>query len=204
MNILSEAVLLHFAQNRIRWSRVILVLTLLVVVFNGPSRYLEHWVLDTIELVGYALLVAATLLRIWCLIFIGGSKDGELASQGPYSVVRNPLYIGSLFGIVGMGLAVGIPLLAAALAVVFGMLYPAVVKQEERRLLEIFGEPYRRYYERVPRWIPRWSQYCAPEIIVVSTPKVQQGILDGMWYLWAFAFTELLDILRHHVLPHFF
>ncbi len=193
-----EMVSRHFANNRIRWSRVIVVLTLFLAIFSDPPRYLSHWGLEILEIVGYVMLVAATLWRVWCLLFIGGTKDGQLAVQGPFSVVRNPLYIGSFIGIVGFGLAVGLPLLAAGLAVLFGTLYPAVVTQEERRLLEIFGESYARYCGRVPRWVPSWPLYEAPETIVVSIDKVRQGLLDGMWYLWAFAFTEILGILREY------
>ena len=205
MSATTQAVSRHFAHNRILWSRVGLVLTLFVAVFSAPPAYLDQWVRDVLELAGYVLLVAATLWRIWCLMFIGGSKDGQLAVQGPYSVVRNPLYIGSFIGIVGFGLAVGLPLLSAGLAVAFGTLYPAVVEQEERRLREIFGERFERYCERVPRWMPRWSLYDEPENIVVSTARVRHGMLDGMWYLWAFAFTELLGALHERgLVPYLF
>ena len=42
-------------------------------------------------MLGYGLLVDSGLWRIWCQLFIAGSKNGELAGQGPNSVVRNPL-----------------------------------------------------------------------------------------------------------------
>ncbi len=196
---------LHFANHRIYWSRFVLLATIFVVLFSAPPRYINGWILDGMELAGYSLLVMATLWRVWCLTFIGGTKDGQLARTGPYSIVRNPLYVGSFVGIVGFGLAVELPMLAISLAVVFGVLYPAVVAQEELRLGELFGAQYQAYCAEVPRWIPRWSLYQEPEFVQVSTAKVRQGFFDGMWYLWAFAFAELIEILREHaILPLLF
>jgi len=197
--------LTHFARNRIPWSRAILVLTVLAALFSAPPQYMNAWALDAMELTGYAMLASATLWRIWCLTFIGGTKDGQLAVSGPYSVARNPLYLGNFAGIVGFGFATGLPFLAITLAVAFGLLYPSVVAHEEERLVEIFGPDYERYCARVPRWIPRWSLYEEPEKVLVSTEKMRQGIIDAMWYLWAFAFVELIEVLReHNVLPHLF
>lgn len=196
---------LHFANHRIQWSRAILAITIVAALFSQPPKYMHPWLLDGLELAGYAMLVAATLWRIWCLTFIGGSKDGQLAVTGPYSVVRNPLYVGSFVGIVGFGLALELPMLAVGLAMAFGILYPAVVAQEEERLAPLFGPVYEAYCASVPRWVPRWSRYQEPEHVLVSTAKVRQGIADAMWYLWAFAFVELLEILREHgVLPLLF
>ena len=196
---------LHFARNRIQWSRAILFVTISVALFSEPPRHMESWILHGLELTGYALLVVATLLRIWCLTFIGGTKDGQLAITGPYSVVRNPLYVASFVGIVGFGLALELPMLAIALAMAFGILYPAVVAQEEERLAELFGSGYLNYCANVPRWLPRWSLYHEPDHVLVSTAKVRQGIVDAMWYLWAFAFVELLAVLREYgILPLIF
>ena len=195
----------RFAKNRIRWSRAILALTIFVVLFSRPPHYVAGTLKEVLELSGYLMLACATLWRIWCLVFIGGSKDNELATTGPYSVVRNPLYIAHFIAIVGFALSVGFPGVAMTLAILFGVLYPAVVVQEERRLVELFGPVYERYCSRVPRWFPQWSLYEEPQTVVVSIAKMRQGILDAMWYLWAFAFSELLEALRDHsVLPQLF
>jgi protein-S-isoprenylcysteine O-methyltransferase Ste14 len=190
----------RFAHQRILWSRLILVVTLFIAIFSGPPAYLSSLVLDVFELTGYVMLCSATLWRVWCLVFIGGTKDGLLSQIGPYSVVRNPLYLGNFFGVVGFGLALGLPLLALSLAITFGVLYPSVVEQEEARLHDIFGESFARYCSAVPRWFPRWSLYREPATLLVSPARVRQGILDSMWYLWAFAFIETLEVIHEHSL----
>ena len=202
---MSTAIARHFAGHRIQWSRAILAAALVYVLFGEPPEILDGWPGEVLRLCGYILMVAGCLWRVWCLMFIGGTKDGVLTTAGPYSVVRNPLYAGSFLGVVGFGLAARLPLLPAALLVLFAVLYPAVVASEEKRLEELFGDDFRRYRDATPRWVPRWSLYAEPESIPVSPKKVRQGILDAMWYLWAFAFVQVLDLFhRYGILPVLF
>jgi protein-S-isoprenylcysteine O-methyltransferase Ste14 len=202
---LSTAIARHFAGHRIQWSRAILAAALAYVLFGEPPEVLDGWPGEVLRLCGYVLMVAGSLWRVWCLMFIGGTKDGVLTTTGPYSVVRNPLYVGSFLGVVGFGLAARLPLLPVALLVLFAVLYPAVVASEEKRLEELFGDDFRRYRDATPRWVPRWSLYAEPESISVSPKKVRQGISDAMWYLWAYAFVQTLDLFhRAGILPVLF
>ena len=195
----------HFANHRIAWSRVAIVTALLVVIFGSPAKGPHTLPAELGELLGFALLVAAALWRIWCHLFIAGSKNAELATAGPYSVVRNPLYVGNLLGALGFGFAVHMPLLALALALAFALFYPAVVAQEEARLAQIFGERYREYCARVPRWIPDCSLYQEPGTVAVSPHRIRGAIFDAMWFLWAFALWEFIEELHEvNLLPTLF
>ena len=162
---MSTAIARHFAGHRIQWSRAILAAALVYVLFGEPPEILDGWPGEVLRLCGYILMVAGCLWRVWCLMFIGGTKDGVLTTAGPYSVMRNPLYAGSFLGVVGFGLAARLPLLPVALLVLFAVLYPAVVASEEKRLEELFGDDFRRYRDATPRWVPRWSLYAEPESI---------------------------------------
>ena len=202
---MATAITRHFADHRIQWSRAILAAALVYVLFGAPPEFMQGWAGEVFRLCGYVLMVAGSLWRVWCLTFIGGTKDAVLTTTGPYSVVRNPLYFGSFLGVIGFGIAVRLPLLPIVLLVTFAALYPAVVANEEKRLDEFFGDTYRRYRDATPCWVPRWSLYTEPEAISVSPQKVRQGILDAMWYLWAYAFVQLLDLLHGHgILPVLF
>lgn len=195
----------HFATHRIAWSRALIVCALAFVLAGSPPKLLAGWPAELFEMLGYALLVAATLWRIWCLVFIAGSKNDELAQLGPYSIVRNPLYIGNFLGAVGFGFAVEMPYLAVVIAVAFALLYPSVVAREEARLAELFGERYRQYCARVPRWLPELSQYREPETLNVAPRHIRKGILDAMWFLWAFALWEFIEVLHETgILPTLF
>ena len=186
----------HFAAHRIAWSRAFVVGLLLFVLFSSPPTLSPAWLVELSEMLGFFLLAATTLWRIWCVLFIAGNKNGELSTAGPYSVVRNPLYLGNLAGVVGFGFAVEQPMLALLLGLVFALFYPSVVTKEEAQLGRIFGERYAAYCAAVPRWIPDWSRYQEPATVTVSPRKVRGAILDAMWFLWAFGLWEFIEELH--------
>jgi protein-S-isoprenylcysteine O-methyltransferase Ste14 len=195
----------HFAAHRIAWSRAFIATLIAFVVVAAPPAQSPAWLVELSEMLGFALLAFACLWRIWCALFIAGTKNGELATAGPYSVVRNPLYIGTFLGVLGFGCAVEQPLLALALGLLFALFYPAVVAQEEKKLALLFGEAYGAYCARVPRWIPDWSQYVEPATVTVSPRRMRGAILDAMWFLWAFALWEFIEELHQlHLLPTLF
>jgi protein-S-isoprenylcysteine O-methyltransferase Ste14 len=73
-------------------------------------------------------------------------------TTGVYAHVRNPMYLGLAFLVAGIGVALAsdwtlVMLVAAALLNHYG-----VVKREERYLEAKFGDAYRRYRNRVPRY----------------------------------------------------
>ena len=75
-----------------------------------------------------------------------------LATTGIYAYVRNPMYVGLTLLLVGLGIAFAsdwtlVTTVAFALTIHFG-----VVLREERYLEAKFGEPYRQYTARVPRY----------------------------------------------------
>ncbi|MGH9382006.1 MAG: methyltransferase family protein [Thermoanaerobaculia bacterium] len=81
----------------------------------------------------------------------------EFVAVGPYRVVRNPMYVGALAVIVGVGLILRSPA-ALAVAVLFVVLaHLFAVFYEEPTLERRFGESYRTYKESVNRWLPRAS-----------------------------------------------
>ena len=76
-----------------------------------------------------------------------------LVTEGPFGLSRNPIYVGNLLLIVGVGLAAGRPwfvLLSPALALALREL--AIVR-EERHLAARFGAAWRAYAARVRRWV---------------------------------------------------
>jgi protein-S-isoprenylcysteine O-methyltransferase Ste14 len=77
-----------------------------------------------------------------------------LLRTGPYRVTRNPIYAGEAVVWLGWAFYYGSTAVWAGLAVVCVAL-AKVVRWEERRLLERFGEDYRAYLEAVPRWLVR-------------------------------------------------
>jgi protein-S-isoprenylcysteine O-methyltransferase Ste14 len=76
-----------------------------------------------------------------------------VVAAGPYRFTRNPIYIGMVVGILGVGLAAGSTwtmLMALPFLVVIDR---GVIAREERYLAAKFGEQYDAYRGRVRRWI---------------------------------------------------
>jgi protein-S-isoprenylcysteine O-methyltransferase Ste14 len=78
--------------------------------------------------------------------------SSTLVTTGVFAHVRNPMYLGLALLVAGIGISLGsdwtlVMLVAGALTIHFG-----VVKREERYLEAKFGEPYRQYMGKVPRY----------------------------------------------------
>jgi protein-S-isoprenylcysteine O-methyltransferase Ste14 len=76
----------------------------------------------------------------------------RLATTGIYTRLRNPMYVGLILLVLGIGIAFASDwtlLMAVATAM---MLHIGVVLREERYLERKFGDEYRAYKARVSRW----------------------------------------------------
>jgi protein-S-isoprenylcysteine O-methyltransferase Ste14 len=79
-----------------------------------------------------------------------------LATGGLYAYVRNPMYVGLAFLVAGLGVALASDWMLVMLAPGAVVMHFGVVKREEGYLEAKFGDEYRRYKARVPRYgVPR-------------------------------------------------
>lgn len=184
------------AQRRLLLSWLLFVPLLTYLVFSAPSWDAHSYTALAAESVGFILLMAAVFGRVWCLTYIGGYKNGELITAGPYSLVRNPLYVFSFLGAIGFGLNTENLVATFIVFVVFVVYYPLVVVREERRLEERYGQAFRDYKQRTPCWFPRFSNFSEPETYVVKPAFVRRGILGSMWFLWFSLFHEVVEKLQ--------
>lgn len=167
-----------------------------MVVFSAPSNpagVFYEW----IKILGLALIIAALLGRIWSNLHIVGSKNSILCAIGPYSLCRNPLYVFSFIGMIGILLATKTLILLLPLMVLFFVYYNWVVNAEEGRLRALFGERFDEYCRATPRFFPRFSNYRPAGEITVNLALIFRRITDSMWFLWIFMLLEILDLLKH-------
>jgi len=109
---------------------------------------------------GLPLSVLGLLLRAWAAGHL--QKDTRLAVGGPYSHVRNPLYLGTLLVAAGLVLASRRWLLAVLFALVFGLIYLPAIELEEQHLRSLFPD-FADYAERVPALWPVWKTTSTSE-----------------------------------------
>lgn len=103
--------------------------------------------------VGSAIAVAGMLFRLYASGFI--VKNKELATNGPYSLVRHPLYTGNLLLMVGFTFASGQWWAFVVSALFWWFYYPPAIEYEDRKLQDLFGDEWREWSATVPAVIPR-------------------------------------------------
>lgn len=95
------------------------------------------------------------VLRIWAAGYI--DKGKALATAGPYSLSRNPLYLGSLIMGFGVLIAGRIYWFLLPFGLLYLLLYIPVMKREEQELFQGYGDAFLAYAGRVPMFFPRIS-----------------------------------------------
>jgi protein-S-isoprenylcysteine O-methyltransferase Ste14 len=103
---------------------------------------------------GSLLVVPGLLIRALASGHV--RKNEALATTGPYSYTRNPLYLGSLLIGIGFAVAARSWWVGAVLIVMFFAVYVPVIRSEEKFLRETFPE-FEEYAQRVPRMLPRFT-----------------------------------------------
>jgi protein-S-isoprenylcysteine O-methyltransferase Ste14 len=81
----------------------------------------------------------------------------ELVTEGPYSLVRNPIYLGMFGAILSTGLAFSRWWTFLAAIVIFLIGNRIRIQAEEKLLRETFGAQFDEYSRRVPAFFPRLS-----------------------------------------------
>jgi len=130
-------------------------IVLLVLVFARPtvSSFLG----------GLFLMLMGEMIRFWGVAYAGGATRTRnvganiLVTNGPFAYVRNPLYIGNMFIYSGAAIISNtwLPWLILIIWIFFGIQYHLIVKLEEEKLQELFGNSYWEYKKKVPRFLPQ-------------------------------------------------
>ncbi len=127
-------------------------------VFGRQARVLE-W-LPGQRIVATLIIAAGAWMMCWSLLhfrswrFRAALEAGhELATGGPYALVRHPIYLG--LDLLALGSAVWIPNLFTGLGVVLMVLGSDLRgRAEEKVLVQAFGDRYREYCARTKRFLP--------------------------------------------------
>ena len=191
-------------RQRTGLSKLVAGLAFVVVALTQSRWELHHNEVATFLFsTGLALAAIGAAGRIWCSFFISGRKDGQLVTEGPYSISRNPLYVFSCIGLVGVGLTSETLTYPLLFLVIFGLYYPGIMGREERRLEELFGEAYRSYRQRVPRFWPQPRLYSEPASWTSNPRLFRRHILSDIWFVWIAAIIELIEGFRNvGLVPH--
>lgn len=116
---------------------------------------------------GMSIALTGEIIRIWAVSYAGsetrttsGVGGTYLVTQGPYSIVRNPLYIGNIMIYTGLGIMSMslFPYLQIFAFIFFIFQYYCIILSEEEFLQSKFTSDYSDYKSTVGRFIPLFKK----------------------------------------------
>ena len=109
--------------------------------------------LDTAWLyVGLIIIALGLAMQCMTTISVANTPLDKPVTQGPYRISRHPFYFTGFLTMFGMGIA-GASWVVLLFALLWIAFFYIVVPTEERFLLKNYGDAYREYMNRTPRWI---------------------------------------------------
>lgn len=148
-----------------------LTIYLLVRFFGLDSEYVSASLWSTLVGLGETGMFVSMLLG-YAIAFFGiglfiqgwrqvhrARKEDRLVTDGLYAYVRNPQYTGLFIALFGEGVVHWPTLFSVGLFPVIVLVYVWLAYREEAQMIDRFGDAYRTYQQKVPMFIPRWSQW---------------------------------------------
>lgn len=115
----------------------------------------------SVGLVGLMLASAGISLFLWSRYTLQKhkttlrprGKPSELVTRGPYSLSRNPIYLGFLLISIGVTLIFANVLAFVGPIIFFVFISTFVIPFEEDMLMNVFGASYKKYRQTIRRWL---------------------------------------------------
>jgi protein-S-isoprenylcysteine O-methyltransferase Ste14 len=166
------------------------------VILSNPALPEAAWGQIAFETLGWATFMIGAALRFWSTLYIGGRKRLTVVCEGPYSLCRNPLYVGTF--LIAISAALMLQSLTFAVGILLGAVFYAwaTVPAEERYLREALGEPYVHYCQHTPRFWPSFANFRTPETVEVSVKALKNEFRRALRWAWLPAIIEVLCRLR--------
>ena len=125
------------------------------------------WIIDSFLLKRYAIAEIHLLIRLGASLLLAGvglylvqqshklvieSKEPKLVDWGVYSITRHPMYLGIMLFELGI-IVTTLSIPALLVWVIIFIIYNKFAAYEENSLLEVLGDEYRGYQDKVKRWV---------------------------------------------------
>ena len=132
-----------------RTRRVMLAVFFSMIVFSIflPLKLGTIWLYA-----GLAVYVLGFVISIAALSSIAATRPGEPFTTGMYRYSRHPIALGTWLAMMGAAVASASWLLLLLSAILLVVSHVSAIN-EERTTAERFGDAYREYMARTPRWI---------------------------------------------------
>ena len=143
---------------KIQGAMMFLGLTAIILLPNFVLPHSRQKVLNgMLNAISMTFILFGFLLRISARGYKEekSSNGKALVKDGPYAIIRNPMYFGTFM----IGLGVIVMLLELwilfVFAIIFSIIYIPQMRKEEKVLINRFGEEYKEYCRVTPKYLPR-------------------------------------------------
>jgi protein-S-isoprenylcysteine O-methyltransferase Ste14 len=140
------------ARHRIKITLLVFVLLMAVQMLVGLKPEDPLNLSDASVVIGSAAIATGLAIRSWAAGTL--VKKERLACNGPYSLVRHPLYLGSTLMMVGFTLLTAMWWNVAVALAVAVICFGHAIRQEEAFLAQKFGDRWTAYASRAGRVLP--------------------------------------------------
>lgn len=126
---------------------------------------------------GAIIFASGMALRVWAQMHLHYRLRVRktLTTTGPYSMVRNPIYIANTLIMAGICVMSELLWFLPITVMWCAVVYSLVVRYEEHHLSEKYGVPYAEYRASVPRWFPRLHRNASYKAV-----KVRQWLFSSV------------------------
>ncbi|NEX46212.1 methyltransferase family protein [Pseudotabrizicola algicola] len=189
---------------RIAALRVAFLLALPLIIFSKSIWMDSHWIFEVMEVTGIALIIVAVLGRFWAVLYIGARKNAMVMQDGPYSIMRHPLYLFSTIGVAGFGMMLGSFLLTLGLTALIFAILSITASKEEAFLRAEFGPAYDAYAARVPRILPKPSLFRTEANVTFNVRTLRINLQDALVFLALIPLAEASEMVKDYgLIPTF-
>ena len=178
------------------WIGILILIPFAIGELVFPPLVVEETIGDfLLDLIAWMTFIAGATFRWWATLYIGGRKNTGVICDGPYSICRNPLYVGTFLIVLSIVLFLHSALFAVGLIVASVFYLGVTIPVEERILRERFGDEYACYMAQVPRLVPALKRVESPPVIDVRL----SGLVTEYGRTWRWIWVPLLSEVVAHL-----
>jgi len=137
----------------VKFEKVLNIMSMLVVIFGFiysiflPIKYGTFWFC-----IGGIFFSIGFILNISVIVALRDVSVNKHFDKGPYRFSRHPSYVSMIFIFISV-IIISLSWVFIFLLAILSIHLVIVVPAEEKFCLEKYGEKYRKYLEKTPRWI---------------------------------------------------
>lgn len=176
---------------------MLLAVFILIIIFSHRYYDLSEIQVAYLNLLALLLILIGSFGRLWSSVYIEGRKTSVLVTDGPYSLMRNPLYMFSLIMIIGYSVALKSILIGIILLSLYIFLYAPTIFNEEKMLRDLHGKQFDEYSSKTPRFFPRLMfPISTSPFLSVSRKNIERVLIEIMGFIFFYGIIKFVESIK--------